>query len=154
MRRKHRIFFAFKQFVTRKWTFGTFLFVKGAHKIFKFLGTTSKMPLAIKLTRSKFYTKAPYFYADVSTSLIPGAFCSAHVRWYSDTLFLYVNYELQYLRWSNYVPLYKMFSMLYGTLNYRPIFDKTFYCIVSVFLTLLWNMLIHCEGQNKEKPLT
>jgi len=36
-------------------------------------------------------------------------------------------------------------------LNYRPIFDKKFYCIVSVFLILLWNLLIHYEGHNKKR---
>jgi len=39
-------------------------------------------------------------------------------------------------------------------LNYRPIFDNKFYCIVSVFLILLWNMLIHYGCHNKEKPVT
>ena len=39
-------------------------------------------------------------------------------------------------------------------LNYRPVFDKKFYCILSVFLILLWNMLIHYEGHYREKPVT
>jgi hypothetical protein len=118
-----------------------------------------QMPFARRMKRSKLYTKAPYFYANVSTYLFPGPFCSVHVYWYIDTFFymwikncnIYV--EIIMCHCAKFVILGYMAPGICEFVNYRPVFDNKFYCIVSVFLILLWNMLIHYEGHKKEKPV-